>query len=68
MKLYLEFEPCKECKTIIKELTNQFGMQTGEEESTKLLRHITYNHSELVQAIAKEVPAQMRKEEFSWFQ
>ncbi|HSB57295.1 MAG TPA: hypothetical protein VLD38_05765 [Nitrosopumilaceae archaeon] len=69
MKLYLEFEPCEECKNIIKVLDNQLvQIQTREEESAKFLRHITYNHSELVQAIVKDLPAQKLREEFRWFQ
>jgi len=70
MKLYLDFEPCDECKTIIKELSESNPLsdeQTKEEESTKFLRHLTYNHSEVVKAIIKDMPVQKRKQEFDFF-
>ena len=66
MKLYLEFEPCNECRDIIRELnTNQLGASI--EESRKFLRHVTYNHNETVQAIVKEFPKQQKQEKFDWF-
>ncbi|MDE1827161.1 MAG: hypothetical protein KGH99_05995 [Thaumarchaeota archaeon] len=37
------------------------------EASKKFLRHITYNHSEVVQGIVKDFPKETKKEEFSWF-
>ena len=70
MKLYLDFEPCDECKTIIKELSESDHLsdeQTKEEESAKFLRHLTYNHNEVVKAIIKDLPEQKRKQEFDWF-
>ena len=70
MKLYLDFEPCEECKTLIKEISESeiiSNEQTKEEESTKFLRHLTYNHSEVVKAIIKDMPVQKRKQEFDWF-
>ena len=70
MKLYLDFEPCDECKTIIKELSENDPLsdeQTKEEESAKFLRHLTYNHNEVVKAIIKDLPEQKRKQEFDWF-
>jgi hypothetical protein len=66
MKLYLEFEPCNECKDIIKELSaNPLGPSI--EDSRKFLRHVTYNHNETVQAIVKEFPKQEKQEKFDWF-
>jgi hypothetical protein len=41
--------------------------QAKEEESTKFLRHLTYNHSEVVKAIIKDMPVQKRKQEFDFF-
>ncbi len=70
MKLYLDFEPCDECKTLIKEISETdiiSDEQTKEEESTKFLRHLTYNHSEVVKAIIKDMPVQKRRQEFDWF-
>lgn len=67
MKLYLEFEPCKECRTIINEITENPNEMQTQKNSVKFLRHITYNHSEIVQAVIKEVPIQKKKEEFNWF-
>lgn len=66
MKLYLEFEPCNECKDIIKEL-NSNPLGASIEESRKFLRHITYAHNETVQAIVKEFPKQEKQEKFDWF-
>jgi cytidine deaminase len=63
MKLYLEFEPCNECRDIIKELAANPDI----EESRKFLRHITYNHNEIVQAVVKEFPKQEKKQQFDWF-
>lgn len=66
MKLYLEFEPCSECRDIVKELTtNQTNADI--EESRKFLRHITYGHNDVVQAIVKEFPKQEKSRQFDWF-
>ena len=47
MKLYLDFEPCKECKTIMTELSSPEMLFADEkiriDESAKFLRHLTYN-------------------------
>ncbi len=70
LKLYLDFEPCDDCKTLIKEISESdiiSDEQTKEEESTKFLRHLTYNHSEVVKAIIKDMPVQKRRQEFDWF-
>jgi hypothetical protein len=65
MKLYLEFEPCNECRDIIKDLAANINPDV--EESRKFLRHITYNHNETVQAIVKEFPKQEKKQQFDFF-
>ncbi|MDE1764269.1 MAG: hypothetical protein KGH88_08500 [Thaumarchaeota archaeon] len=67
MKFYIEFEPCKECKAIITEMSENADESQTDEGSKKFLRHITYNHSEIVQAIVKDFPKEARKEEFPWF-
>ena len=66
MKFYIEFNPCNECKNIIKELKNDISIQT-DEGSKKFLRHITYNHTEVVQAIIEEFPKEADKDNFPWF-
>ena len=66
MKLYLEFEPCNECRDIMREL-NANILNPDVEESKKFLRHITYNHDEMVQAIVKEFPKQEKQQKFDWF-
>jgi hypothetical protein len=66
LKFYIEFNPCKECKDIIEELNEDMRSQT-DEGSTKFLRHITYNHTEVVQAIINEFPKESDKENFPWF-
>jgi hypothetical protein len=65
MKLYLEFEPCNECRDIIKELST--NVNPDMEESRRFLRHITYNHNETVQGIVKEFPKQEKKQQFDFF-
>ena len=35
--------------------------------STKFMRHLTYNHPEVIQAIIKEVKTQNRKPEFDLY-
>ena len=67
MKFYIEFEPCKECKEIIVELSENTNEIQTDEGSKKFLRHITYNHSEVVQAIVKDFPIEAKKEDFPWF-
>jgi len=71
LKLYLDFEPCDECKTIMKELASPeiiFGDEdTRKDESAKFLRHLTYNHSEVVQAVMKDLPKQKRSQEYDFF-
>jgi len=67
LKFYIEFEPCKECKTIVRELSENLDEFQAEEGSKKFLRHITYNHSEIVQAIIKDFPKESKKEDFPWF-
>lgn len=71
MKLFLEFEPCDECKTMMNSLSRPemifADQKTREDESAKFLRHLTYNHSEVVQAVLKDLPKQKQKEEFDFF-
>ena len=71
LKLYLDFEPCDECKTIMKELSSPeiiFGDEgIRKDESAKFLRHLTYNHSEVVQAVMKDLPKQKRNQEYDFF-
>ena len=71
MKLYLDLEPCDECKVMMNELSSGEFMfadeNTKEEESAKFLRHLTYNHSEIVKAVIKELPVQKRRQEYDWF-
>ncbi len=71
MKLYLDFEPCEQCKTLMNELTSPEMMfaddETRADESAKFLRHLTYNHREVIEAIAKDLPTQKKKQEFDFF-
>jgi len=71
LKLYLDFEPCDECKTIMKDLASPeiiFGNEESrKDESAKFLRHLTYNHSEVVQAVMKDLPKQKRSQEYDFF-
>ena len=72
MKLYIDFEPCDECQSLIKDLTeSQFNIlddKGREEDSAKFLRHLTYNHSEVVKGVMKDLTKKKRKEDFGFFQ
>jgi len=71
MKLFLDFELCEKCDSFISELTTEESMTlddiTRNEISAKFMRHLTYNHSEVIQAIIKEVKTQKRKPEFDLY-
>lgn len=64
MKLYLDFDPCQECNEMMAGLVSPEMMfaddKTRADESARFLRHLTYNHSEVVQAIFKDLPKQKR--------
>jgi cytidine deaminase len=64
MKFYIEFNPCGECKNMIREINESI---MTDEDSKKFLRHITYNHTEVAQAIIEEFPKEADKENFPWF-
>ena len=59
MKLLLDFDPCVECKEMIDELSSPELLFADEkiryDVSAKFLRHLTYNHNEVVKGIAEEV-------------
>ncbi len=71
MKLYLDFEPCKECNTMMNELSSPEMLfadaKKRADESAKFLRHLTYNHNEVVQAVMEDLPKQKRVQEFDFF-
>jgi hypothetical protein len=70
LKLYLDFEPCEECRSIMKELSSPeiiFGNEDiRKDESAKFLRHLTYNHSEIVRAVMNDLPKQKRSQEYDF--
>ena len=71
MKLFLDFELCEECNTFITELSSEDSLLFDDTErneiSSKFMRHLTYNHPEVIQAIIKEVKIQKRKPEFDLY-
>jgi|TARA_B100000949_G_scaffold78345_1_gene69793 uncharacterized membrane protein len=71
MKLFLDFELCDECKSFIAELSHEDSLllddTTRNQISAKFMRHLTYNHQEVIQAIIKEVKVQKRKPEFDLY-
>ena len=71
MKLWLDFEPCEKCAKYITDLTDEEFFFTDDiirnEMSAKFLRHLTYNHPEVIQAITAEVKSQERKPEFDLY-
>ena len=71
MKLFLDFELCNECNSFIAELSSDDSLLFEDAErneiSSKFMRHLTYNHPEVIQAIIKEVKTQNRKPEFDLY-
>ena len=71
MKLFLDFELCEECNSFIAELSSEDSLLSDNVErneiSAKFMRHLTYNHPEVTQAIIKEVKIQKRKPEFDLY-
>jgi len=71
MKLFLEFDLCEDCNSFIDDLTTEESLSsddiTRNQVSAKFMRHLTYNHSEVIQAIVKEVKAQQRKPQFDLY-
>jgi len=71
MKLYLDFTPCNECHSLMNELSNPELLFADEkiraDESAKFLRHLTYNHPEVVQAVMKDLPKQKKNQEYDFF-
>ena len=71
MKLFLDFDLCDECESFIAYLTTEESLNaddiTRNETSAKFMRHLTYNHSEVIQSIIKEVKIQQRKPEFDLY-
>ena len=71
MKLYLDFQPCQECNIMMAELSSSEMLfadaKTRADESAKFLRHLTYNHNEVVQAVMNDLPKQKRNQEFDFF-
>ncbi len=71
MQLFLDFKPCNDCKEMMSNLASP-GTVFGDEkaridESAKFLRHLTYNHTEVIQAVMQELPKTKQKEEFDFF-
>ena len=71
MKLFLDFNPCKECKEMMLELSSEEMLYADEvsraEVSARFLRHLTYNHDEVVKAVMDEVKSQKRSPEFDLY-
>ena len=71
MKLLLDFEPCNECKEMMNELSSEEMIFADDEKraaaSAKFLRHLTYNHNEVVKAVMNEVKTQKRSPEFDLY-
>ena len=71
MKLFLDFEPCAECKEMMNELSSPEMIFADEkiraDESAKFLRHLTYNHPEVVQAVMQDLPKQKKNQEYDFF-
>ncbi len=66
MKLYIDFEPCVECGAMMQEL-GSLAIALADEsirtsKSAKFLRHLTYNHAEVVRGVAIDVPKQQSQE------
>lgn len=72
VKLYLDFEPCGECDAMMEQLSSPVMLladdKTRADESAKFLRHLTYNHSEVVRAVMEDLPRQKRDQEPGFYQ
>ncbi len=70
MKIFLDFEPCIECKSMMNELCDPKMLfaddKTRADGSSKFLRHLTYNHPEVVQAVINELPSKKRKKNLTF--
>lgn len=59
MKLFLDFDPCKECDSFIEDLTTEESLRADDffrnEKSAQFMRHLTYNHPEVIQAILRKL-------------
>lgn len=42
--------------------------ETRSDKSAKFLRHLTYNHSEVVQAVMEDLPKQKKNQEPDFYQ
>lgn len=66
MKIYLDFEPCGECNAMMTELCSPkmlfADQKTRADGSARFLRHLTYNHDEVVQAVMDDLPRQRDRE------
>ena len=51
---------------MIREFTENSDEAQTHEDSKKFLRHITYNHDEIVQAIVKDFPKEIKKVVYSF--
>ena len=62
----------KNVKTMMSELSSPeiiFGDEkTRSDESAKFLRHLTYNHNEVVQAVMEDLPKQKKDQEPDFYQ
>ena len=67
MKLLLDFEPCSECREMMNELGSEEMMFADDAKradvSAKFLRHLTYNHNEVVQSVMEDLPKQKKDQE-----
>ena len=67
MKLNLDFDPCTECNDMMAELCSSEMMfadeKTRADKSAKFLRHLTYNHNEVVQSVTDDLPRQKKAQE-----
>ena len=66
MRLYLDFDPCPECDAIMAGLAGPEALLADEDtragESARFLRHLTYNHAEVVRAVMDELPGKRGRE------
>ena len=71
MKLYLDFQPCQECNTMMAELSSPEMLfadaKTRADDSAKFLRHLTYNHDEVVKAVMDDLPKQKRDQDLGFY-
>ena len=71
MRLHLDFEPCSECAALIAGLAGPAALLLDEKDrrdgSVRFLRHLTYNHPEVIHGVTGDLPRQKGNRDYDFF-